>query len=78
MNVQYISGDNGKPAGVFITMHDWDILKKKLNCFDEEINYVEPTKEEILEGIKQAVKELSLIKKGKLKARPLKDLLNEL
>ena len=78
MNVQYISGDKGKPAGVFITMHDWDILKKKLNCFDEEINYIEPTKEEILEGIRQAVKELNLIKKGKLKARPLKDLLNEL
>jgi len=38
----------------------------------------EPTKEEILEGIKQAVKELNLIKEGKLKGRPVQELLDEL
>ncbi len=38
----------------------------------------EPTKEEIMAGIKQAVKEMNLIKEGKLKARPLKELLDEL
>ena len=36
----------------------------------------EPTKEQILQGIKQAVQEVNLIKTGKLKARPLKELLD--
>ena len=38
----------------------------------------EPTKEEILEGIKQGFKEIELIKQGKLKPTLLKDFLNEL
>ncbi len=35
-------------------------------------------KAEILEGIKEAVEEMKLIKAGKLKGIPAKDLLNEL
>lgn len=38
----------------------------------------EPTKEEILAGIKQAFEEVKLIKAGKLKARPINELLDEL
>jgi hypothetical protein len=38
----------------------------------------EPTKAEILVGIKEALEEVKLIKAGKLKAKSLKDLLNEL
>lgn len=38
----------------------------------------DPTKEEILNGIKQAIKEVKMVKAGKLKARPLKELINEL
>ena len=38
----------------------------------------EPTKEEILKGIKQGVQEVNLIKRGKLKPTLLKDFLNEL
>ena len=38
----------------------------------------EPTKEQILEGIKDGVKEVNLIKDGKLKGIPAKDLLSEL
>lgn len=45
---------------------------KKVDAGDE------PTKEEILAGIKQAFKEVKLVKEGKLKARPIKDLLDEL
>ena len=46
---------------------------KKIKAEDNE-----PTKEEILDGIKQALKEVNLIKKGKLKPTLLKDFLNEL
>lgn len=38
----------------------------------------EPTKKQILHGIKQAVKEMNLVKAGKLKARDARDLINEL
>ena len=38
----------------------------------------EPNKKQILQGIKQAVEEVNLIKAGKLKGINAKDLLNEL
>lgn len=37
-----------------------------------------PYNSEVLEGIKQAVEELKLIKAGKLQARAAKELINEL
>jgi hypothetical protein len=37
-----------------------------------------PGKEKILKGIKQAVKEMNLVKAGKLKARDARELINEL
>ena len=37
-----------------------------------------PYKAEVMQGIKQAVEEMKLIKEGKLKATPAKDLLDEL
>lgn len=37
-----------------------------------------PAKEKILKGIKQAVKEMNLVKTGKLKARDARELINEL
>ena len=38
----------------------------------------EPSKEKILEGISQAVKEINLVKAGKLKAGDARALINEL
>ena len=38
----------------------------------------EPTKDEILLGIKEAIEEVKLIKAGKFKAKSLSDLLDEL
>ncbi len=46
---------------------------KKIEEADEE-----PTKQQILQGIKKAVKEVNLIKAGKLKARDARELVNEL
>ena len=37
-----------------------------------------PYKTEVLEGIQEAVEEMRLIKAGKLKGRPAKELFNEL
>jgi len=49
-----------------------DFIKK----IEEEDN--EPTKKQILKGLKQAVQEVNLIRAGKLKGINAKDLLNEL
>ena len=38
----------------------------------------EPSKEKVLQGIKQAVKEINLVKASKLKARDARELINEL
>ena len=68
-----------------ITLH---IPNKKYDHFIElakNLRYVkkielddEPTKEEILEGIKEGLKEVKLIQKGNIRATFLKDFLNEL
>ncbi|MCF6332044.1 MAG: hypothetical protein L3J11_02070 [Draconibacterium sp.] len=39
---------------------------------------ISPSKAELMEGIKEAVEYINLVKKGEVKARPAKDLLNEL
>lgn len=77
MNLQYISDNKGKTTGVFIPIQEWEDLKSKYKELeDEELR--DQTKEEILQGIQQAVEEMTLVKQGKLKARPIEDLLNEL
>ncbi len=50
--------------------------KKIINVLKQEDE--EPSKEKILEGISQAVKEINLVKAGKLKARDARALINEL
>lgn len=77
MSLQIIHGGNGKPTGVFIPINDWETMKNEyqnLQAWEEP----EPTKAEILAGIKEAVEEVKQIKAGKIKAKSLKDLLNEL
>lgn len=77
MNLQYISDNRGKTTGVFIPIEEWEGLKSKFKGL-EEVELAEQSKEEILQGLQQAVEEMNLIKQGKLKARDAKDLLNEL
>jgi hypothetical protein len=67
MSLQIIQGGNGKPTGVFIPMNDWEIMKEEyqnLQTWEEP----EPTKAEILAGIKEAVEEVKLTKPEKIKA----------
>jgi hypothetical protein len=77
MKLQVIKDTKGKATGVFIPIRDWKELKKKYKGL-EVLEYEEPTKEQILNELKEAVVELSLIEQGKLKARPAKELLDEL
>ena len=77
MKLQMIQDGRGKATGVFIPIKEWKQLKKQYSDL-ETLEYEEPTKEKILQELKEAVIELSLIQKGKLKARSAKELLNEL
>ncbi len=77
MRVQVIQDSKGKATGVFIPINEWDKLKKQYeelaNLEDEE-----PTKTQLMEEIKQALIELKLVGQGKVKARPIQALLDEL
>ncbi|MBM2814305.1 MAG: hypothetical protein HW421_1067 [Ignavibacteria bacterium] len=56
-----------------------ELLKIPTNFKDIIDTYIlNNNKEEIKEGIRRAVKEVNLIKKGKMKARPARELINEL
>ena len=77
MNLQYISDFNRKTTGVFIPIQEWESLKSKFQGLEDE-DIGEQSKEEVLQGLRQAVEELNLVKQGKLKARPARELLNEL
>lgn len=77
MRLQVIQDSKGKATGVFIPINDWKELKKQHKEL-AVLEYEEPTKEQILQELKEAVIELKQVEQGKLKARPVQELLNEL
>lgn len=77
MELQIIEDEKGKPAGVFIPISKWQQLKK-IHKDLEVLEYGEPSKTQLLQELQEAVKELTLIQKGKLRSRPAKELLDEL
>ncbi len=77
MKLQVIQDSKGKTTGVYIPINEWKSLKKQYKDL-EVLEYEEPAKEQLLQELKEAVTELKLIEQGKLKARPAKELLDEL
>jgi len=77
MKLQIIQDSEGKTTGVYIPIRDWKELKKLYKDL-EALEHQEHNKEQVLKELKEAVLELKLIEKGKLKARPVKELLDEL
>lgn len=77
MRLQIIQDSKGKATGVYIPINEWNELKKQHQDL-EALEYEEPTKEQILQELKEAVNELKLVEQGKLKARPARELLDEL
>ena len=55
-----------------------DYIIQSRNEWEREIVETEPTKEEILAGIRQGFIEAKLIMERKLKGQPIQDILNEL
>ncbi len=77
MNLQVIHDSKGNPTGVFIPMPDWNQLKKRYADL-EQYETGEPTKEQLILELKEAIQELKAIEQGTKQSRPLADLLNEL
>lgn len=77
MKVQIVNDSKGKPSGVFIPINDWENLKKQ-NKQLQQLEDEEPTHEQLLSELKEAIVELKKIEQGKLKSRPAKFLLDEL
>lgn len=77
MGLQVIEDAKGKPTGVFIPISEWEKLKKQHKDL-EALEYEEPSKTQLLQELKEAVTELSLIQKGKLNSRTASALLDEL
>jgi pilus assembly protein TadC len=77
MKIQIIQDSKGKATGVYIPIQDWRKLRKQ-NKELAVLEYSEPSKEQILMELKEAVIELKLAEEGKLKVRPIQNLLNEL
>ena len=56
-----------------------DFILELLNSFSfAKAKKISPAKAQLLEEIKEAVENLNLVKQGKMKARPAKELLDEL
>ncbi len=77
MKLQVIEDAKGKATGVFIPISEWNELKKQHKEL-EVLEYEAPSKAQLLQELKEAVTQLSMIQKGKLKSRPAKALLDEL
>lgn len=77
MRLQIIQDSKGEATGVYIPINEWKELKKQYKAL-EALEYEEPTKEQILQELKEAINQLKLVEQGKLKARPAKELLDEL
>ena len=77
MRLQVIQDSKGKATGVFIPISDWQELKKQHKDL-ALLEYEAPSKDQILQELKEAVIELKQVEQGKLKARPIQELLNEL
>ncbi len=76
MKLQIIQNSKGKATGVFIPIKEWKTLKKQYQ--DLELLEADSDKNLILKELKEAITELQLIEQGKMKARPVKELLDEL
>lgn len=76
MKVQLIEDNNGKATGVYIPIKDWQAIKKLHKDLEklEEKN----SSNQILNELKTAIHQLNQVRSGKLKARPVKALLNEI
>lgn len=69
LHIEYVTDSNGKQKSVIIPHKQWTALLSDYQKTKKKL--------EVLNGIGQAMKEVELIKKGKLKKQTQTDFLNE-
>jgi cell shape-determining protein MreC len=77
MKLQIIQDSKGKATGVYIPISQWKELKKQFKGL-EKLEQDEPSQEQLLLELKEALLELKQVEENTLKARPAKELLDEL
>ncbi len=78
MKIQVIQDSKGKNAGVFIPYNEWNELKKQHKDLEALEQKEQPDKQQVLNNIKEGLKEAQQFRQGKLKTTSAKDFLNEL
>ncbi len=80
MTLQYTYDNKGRTLGVFIPIGEWKKITKKYKDLEvpPEIIDAPPTKEEILQSIKEGLSLAKLHQKGKVKLKTAQQLLDEL
>jgi len=78
MHLQYVTDMRGKTTGVLIPISEWKTIEKKISKSKPSEDEKEPTKEEILESIRNGIRQVKLHMEGKIKLQSAKDFLNEL
>ncbi len=69
MDVSYVSDIKGNQTAVIIGIDEWEKIIKKQKRMKAKLD--------VLTGLQEAVNEVNLIKKGKLKKKTLRDFLDE-
>lgn len=77
MGLQIIQDSSGKATGVYIPISEWRELKKQYKDL-ETLEFEEPTKVLILQGLQEAAEQVRLHKQGKIKLKTAQELINEL
>lgn len=73
MNVQYVSNGKGERTSVLVPLKEWDAINKER----EELKHkLEEAK--LALRFKKTLSDVKLFKAGKLKTRPVQELLDEL
>ena len=73
LHVQYITDQKGHKNAVLVAITDWEKIQHDLKEFETL-----KKKNVFVEEFKEAIENLKLVKAGKMKARPAKELLDEL
>ena len=76
MDLQYVADLSGKPTAVIIPINEWEKIKRVY--FKQQNKFDDYNEDVVLKGIEQAVKEMNMVKRGKLRSRPLEELIDEL
>ncbi|MBD1434684.1 hypothetical protein H8B06_17800 [Sphingobacterium sp. DN00404] len=72
-SILYVSDEKGKKTSVLVPLTEWEAIIKERKYLKEKLE-----KAELSLRFKKVLTDVNLFKQGKLKTRPVKDLLDEL